>query len=65
MGHDRPRGWTNPKLLFVMGHEMGHYVLGHIWKFVLRCSSCLILMALYGIRRTAGWLIRGIGGGWD
>ena len=45
-----------PELLFVMGHEMGHYVLGHIWKFVT-LFSCLILATLYGIHRTAGWLI--------
>ena len=45
-----------PELLFVMGHEMGHYVLGHIWKFVT-LFSCLILVTLYGIHRTAGWLI--------
>ena len=45
-----------PELLFVMGHEMGHYVLGHIWKFV-SLFSCLILVTLYGIHRTAGWLI--------
>ncbi|HEV2669293.1 MAG TPA: M48 family metallopeptidase, partial [Blastocatellia bacterium] len=23
------------ELLFVMGHEMGHYVLGHVWKSIL------------------------------
>jgi Zn-dependent protease with chaperone function len=45
-----------PELLFVMGHEMGHYVLGHIWKFVT-LFSCLILVTLYGIHRTSGWLI--------
>ena len=45
-----------PELLFVMGHEMGHYVLGHIWKFVT-LFTCLILATLYGIHRTAGWLI--------
>ena len=46
-----------PELLFVMGHEMGHYVLGHVWKFV-GLFSLLILATLYGIHRTAGWLIR-------
>jgi Zn-dependent protease with chaperone function len=45
-----------PELLFVMGHEMGHYVLGHLWKFVT-LFSCLTLLTLYGIHRTAGWLI--------
>ena len=30
-----------PQLLFVMGHEMGHYVLDHIWK-LLAVFSVLI-----------------------
>ncbi|MFM8393083.1 MAG: M48 family metallopeptidase, partial [Acidobacteriota bacterium] len=25
---------SEDELLFVMGHEMGHYVLGHIWKLI-------------------------------
>ena len=45
-----------PELLFVMGHEMGHYVLGHVWKSILFFSA-LILATLYAIHRTAGWLI--------
>lgn len=44
------------ELLFVMGHEMGHYVLGHVWKTIL-FLSLLIIVALYAIHRTAGWLI--------
>jgi Zn-dependent protease with chaperone function len=44
------------ELLFVMGHEMGHYVLGHVWKSIL-FFSLLIILALYAIHRTAGWLI--------
>ena len=23
-----------PEVLFVMGHEMGHYVLGHVWQLI-------------------------------
>jgi len=45
-----------PELLFVMGHEMGHYVLGHIWKLIALFSA-LIMVALYAIHRTAGWVI--------
>jgi Zn-dependent protease with chaperone function len=45
-----------PELLFVMGHEMGHYVLGHTWKLV-GLLSILIMTALYAIHRTAGWVI--------
>jgi Zn-dependent protease with chaperone function len=44
------------ELLFVMGHEMGHYVLGHVWKTIL-FFSLLIIVTLYAIHRTAGWLI--------
>jgi Zn-dependent protease with chaperone function len=45
------------EVLFVMGHEMGHYVLGHVWKTILFLSA-VIMAALYAIHRTAGWLIR-------
>jgi Zn-dependent protease with chaperone function len=44
------------QLLVVMGHEMGHYVLGHVWKSILSLSA-LIILALYAVHRTAGWLI--------
>ncbi|HEV2667084.1 MAG TPA: M48 family metalloprotease [Blastocatellia bacterium] len=44
------------ELLFVMGHEMGHYALGHVWKIII-FLSLLIIAALYAIHRTAGWLI--------
>jgi Zn-dependent protease with chaperone function len=44
------------ELLFVMGHEMGHYVLGHVWKSIL-FFSLMIIITLYAIHRTAGWLI--------
>jgi len=38
---------------FVMAHEMGHYVLGHVPKMI-GLVSVLILIALYGAHRTAG-----------
>jgi Zn-dependent protease with chaperone function len=44
---------TERELLFVMGHEMGHYVLGHIWYGVV-FSSLLIIASLYAAYRTAG-----------
>ena len=44
------------ELLFVMGHEMGHYVLGHVWKMILFFAA-VIMVTLYAIHRTAGWLI--------
>ena len=47
---------NEPELLSVMAHEMGHYVLGHIWKQIL-FFSVLIMTTLYAIHRTAKWLI--------
>ena len=47
---------TRPQLLVVMGHEMGHYVLGHVWKTIL-ILSVLIVAALYAVHRASGWLI--------
>ncbi len=44
------------ELLFVMGHEMGHYVLGHIWKSILFFAA-VIMATLFAIHKTAGWLI--------
>jgi Zn-dependent protease with chaperone function len=44
------------QLLVVMGHEMGHYVLGHVWKLILSLSA-LIIAALYAVHRTSSWLM--------
>lgn len=44
------------ELLFVVGHEMGHYVLGHVWKLIL-FFSVLILLALFIADRAASFLI--------
>jgi STE24 endopeptidase len=45
-----------PQLLFVMGHEMGHYVLNHIWK-MLAIFSVLVAVLLYAVHRVAGVVI--------
>jgi Zn-dependent protease with chaperone function len=42
--------------LFVMGHEMGHYVLGHVWKSIA-FISLIILVMLYLAHRLAHSLI--------
>ena len=44
------------ELLFVMGHEMGHYVLGHVIKGIL-FFSIIILLTLYAAYRVAGAVI--------
>ena len=44
------------EILFVMGHEMGHYVMGHVWKAIgLVCA--LIMLALYAAHRLSRGLI--------
>ena len=45
------------ELLFVMGHEMGHYVLGHVVK-TLGFAAILILATLYVSYRLQAGLIR-------
>jgi Zn-dependent protease with chaperone function len=44
------------EVLFVMGHEMGHYVLGHIPK-TIGVASLVVLATLWLAHRTAGWFI--------
>jgi len=44
------------EVLFVMGHEMGHYVLNHVVKSILIISA-IIMAALYAVHRLAGLLI--------
>jgi Zn-dependent protease with chaperone function len=48
------------ELLFVMGHEMGHYVLGHIWQ-LLAINTVLLIGLFYGAYRTAGAVLRRYG----
>jgi STE24 endopeptidase len=52
---------TDKELLFVMGHEMGHYALGHVWQQIV-LSSLLILGSLYAAYRTAGLALARYGG---
>jgi STE24 endopeptidase len=54
---------TDRELLFVMGHEMGHYVLHHVWQAI--AFSVLILAAsLYVAYRTADAVIARYGSRW-
>ncbi len=45
---------------FVVGHELGHYVLGHVWINIL-ISSGLTLLGLYGVHRVADLVIARLG----
>lgn len=51
------------ELLFVMGHEMGHYVLGHI-RILIAVASLLVIFGLWVVHRTARRLIDRFGDRW-
>src|SRR4029450_9857183 len=44
------------ELLFIMGHEMGHYVLWDTWRLVA-LSSLMILALLYAAYKTMGAIV--------
>ena len=46
-----------------MGHELGHYVLGHIWKGFL-FASALLLIGFYALFRALHWVLGRWGGEW-
>ena len=50
------RRMTHDEILFVSGHEMGHYVLGHAWKTLLLMSGGAFLAFWLCARLTEGWL---------
>jgi Zn-dependent protease with chaperone function len=45
-----------PEVLTVMGHEMGHYVLGHVVRSIW-LGSLVILVGLFFVDRAGQWLI--------
>ena len=45
------------EVLFVMAHEMGHYVLNHVIQGIL-VGFLAVLAGLYAVHRMAGFLIR-------
>jgi len=59
---------SGPQTLFVVGHEMGHYVLGHISKGIAFAGALVILLLLlvhFSVNRTLSrkdreWAIRGL-----
>jgi len=50
------RKMNERELLFVVGHEMGHYVLRHVQMLML-AIAVLVLVSLYAVHRSAGWAI--------
>jgi Zn-dependent protease with chaperone function len=45
------------------GHEMGHYVLGHVWKGMI-FGAVLLFVLLYLGYRSIGWLLARWGARW-
>lgn len=62
------RKMTVPQTLYVFGHEMGHYVLNHIWKGIAFAAAGLLVLFYLGhralhwtqARHGEGWGIRGV-----
>jgi len=55
---------TVPQTLFVFGHEMGHYVLNHMWKG-LAFFFVLLFVAYWFGARVGEWSVRRFGARWD
>jgi Zn-dependent protease with chaperone function len=54
---------TTDEVLTDFGHEMGHYVLGHIWKGFLFFAALLFVLFYLGYR-SIGWLLARSGAAW-
>lgn len=54
---------TANETLFIVGHELGHYVLGHIWKGFL-FAAALMLIGFYALFRALHWALGRWGGDW-
>jgi Zn-dependent protease with chaperone function len=58
------RDLTLPQTLFVFGHEMGHYVLHHIY-LGLAFTALLLLVGLWLVQRLAESLLSRFGNRWQ
>ena len=47
---------TTNETLFIVGHELGHYVLGHVWKGFL-FAAALMLIGFYALFRALHWAL--------
>jgi len=54
---------TTNETLFIVGHELGHYVLGHVWKGFL-FAAALMLIGFYALFRAVHWTLGRCGGEW-
>jgi STE24 endopeptidase len=55
---------ANDEALFIIGHELGHYVLGHVWKGFLY-GALGLLVTLYLIFRGLHWMLGRWGRTWQ
>jgi Zn-dependent protease with chaperone function len=55
---------TDREIVFVVGHELGHYVLGHVWKLLV-VAAVGLLVALFITARVLAWVIARRGKHWD
>jgi STE24 endopeptidase len=54
---------TTPQILFVFGHEMGHYALGHMRKGII-FAAMLLLGFLFASFHTVRWVVGRFGSAW-
>lgn len=54
---------TTPETLFVFGHEMGHYVLGHIRNSLI-LAAVFALLLLYAAYHALHWMLARWGARW-
>ncbi len=54
---------TTDETLVIVGHELGHYVLGHVWKGFL-FAAALLLIGYYALFRGLHWTLGRWGGEW-
>jgi STE24 endopeptidase len=55
---------TTPQIVFVAGHEMGHYVLRHIAKGIVLGAIFFLILFYLGYRSMRGWVLGRWGQKW-
>lgn len=56
-------GMAEDEILFVTGHEIGHYALRHIWRGIAMTSAASLLL-LWAVAGIAAWGVRRFGESW-
>ena len=52
---------TDRETLTVVAHEMGHYLMGHVWKAII-LAGMLNILVFYLINKSAIWVLNKSGG---